>query len=52
MFPKPLRRDILVLLGLKAAALMLIYLAFVAPAATPDESITAMTMHLLSGEHP
>jgi hypothetical protein len=51
MFPKPLRRDILMLLGLKAAALTLIYLAFVAPAQAPEKTVAAMTMHLLSA-HP
>jgi hypothetical protein len=50
MFPKLLRRDILLLLAAKAAVLTLIYFTFIAPATTPEPNRAAMQAHLL-GDH-
>jgi hypothetical protein len=50
MFPKLLRRDILLLLGAKTAALTLIYFVFIAPAEKPEPDRAAMQSHLL-GDH-
>ena len=50
MFPYTLRRDVLVLLGLKAAALALIYVALVAPVGSPEPSSASMRAHLFSGQ--
>jgi|HubBroStandDraft_6_1064221.scaffolds.fasta_scaffold550791_2 hypothetical protein len=47
MFPRILRRDILVLLGAKAVALTLIYLVFIAPSSRPEPDRSAMQAHLL-----
>jgi hypothetical protein len=49
MFPKSLRRDILLLLCIKAAALTLIYITFIAPATRPELDGSAMARHLLHG---
>jgi hypothetical protein len=47
MFPKLLRRDILLLLCVKAAALALIYSVVIAPSARPEPGREAMQAHLL-----
>jgi hypothetical protein len=47
MFPKPIRRDVIVLLCLKAAALTLIYFLFVGPATHPEPNKSAMATQLL-----
>ena len=47
MFPKLLRRDILLLISVKAAALTLIYCIFVSPSAKPEPGSAAMQAHLL-----
>jgi hypothetical protein len=49
MFPKSLRRDILLLLCIKAAALTLIYYALVAPETRPEPDGRAMVAHFLHG---
>jgi hypothetical protein len=49
MFPKAVRRDVIVLLCLKAAALTLIYFLFIAPHAGPEPDGRAMTHHLVGG---
>jgi hypothetical protein len=49
MFPKALRRDIIVLVCIKAAALAFIYFAFVAPATGPEPDSGAMAGHILYG---
>jgi hypothetical protein len=49
MFPKSLRRDILVLICIKAAALTLIYYTFVVPVTQPEPDGGAMVAYLLSG---
>jgi hypothetical protein len=52
MFPALLRRDILLLLCAKAAALVLIYAAFVAPASAPEPDAAATRTHLLFDRAP
>ena len=47
MFPRTIRRDIILLLCIKAAALSLIYFLFFAPAAQPEPNGRAMRAHLL-----
>jgi hypothetical protein len=49
MFPKTLRRHILLLICIKAAALVLIYYAFVASAAKLEPDGRAVAAHLLNG---
>ena len=49
MFPKPIRREIIFLICLKAVALTLIYYAFVAPVARPEPDGRAMAAYLLHG---
>jgi hypothetical protein len=47
MFPKMVRRDVIVLLCVKAAALTLIYYLFIAPATHPEPNGRAVAAHLL-----
>jgi hypothetical protein len=47
VFPKSLRRDIVLLLCIKAAALTLIYYAVIAPATRPEPDGRAMAAYLL-----
>ena len=47
MFPRTIRRDVIALLCIKAAALSLIYFLFVAPAAQPEPNGRAMQAHLM-----
>jgi hypothetical protein len=47
MFPKAIRRDVILLLCLKAVALTLIYFLFVAPATHPEPNGRAMQAHLM-----
>lgn len=47
MFPQSLRRDIILLICIKAAALTLIYYAFVVPATRPEPDGPAMAAYLL-----
>jgi len=47
MFPRTIRRDIILLLCLKAAALTLIYFMFVAPVIHPEPDGRAMQAHLM-----
>jgi hypothetical protein len=49
MFPKALRRDIIVLICIKAAALTFIYFACVAPATGPEPDSGAVAGHILHG---
>jgi len=49
MFPHSLRRDIVLLLCLKAAALAVIYFAFFSPATRPAPDGSAMVEHILGG---
>lgn len=49
MFPKAIRRDVIVLLCLKAAALTLIYFLFIAPAMKPEPQPGAVAAHLIGG---
>jgi len=50
MFPKMVRRDVIVLLCVKAAALTLIYFLFIGPAMHPEPNGRAVATHLL-GTH-
>lgn len=47
MFPKLVRRDIIILLCIKAAALTLIYFLFVRPALMPEPKPATMAAHLI-----
>ena len=47
MFPKLLRRDIILLICIKALALSFIYYEFVAPVSPPQPDGAAMAAHLL-----
>jgi hypothetical protein len=47
MFPKMARRDVIVLLLCKAAALTLIYVLFVAPVTKPEPSGQATAAHVI-----
>jgi hypothetical protein len=47
MFPAVIRRDVIALLCLKAAALVLIYILFVAPATHPEPDGQAAAAHLI-----
>jgi hypothetical protein len=49
VFPKSLRRDIVLLLCVKAAALTLIYYAVIAPAIRPEPDGRTMAAYLLNG---
>lgn len=49
MFPKVVRRDVILLLCAKAAALTLIYFLFVAPMMKPEPQPSAMAAHLVGG---
>jgi hypothetical protein len=49
MFPKSMRRDIILLLCIKAAALTVIYYVFIAPATRPEPDGRAMAAYLLHG---
>ena len=49
MFPKMARRDVIVLLLCKAAALTVIYFLFVAPATKPEPNGAATATHLIGG---
>jgi hypothetical protein len=49
VFPTQLRRHIVMLLCVKAAALSLIYVAFIAPAAQPKLDSRSMAGHILYG---
>ena len=48
MFPQALRRDIIALLCIKAAALVAIYQIFFAPVTKPEPDGHAMRTHLLT----
>jgi hypothetical protein len=52
MFPKPLRREIIVLLGAKALVLAVIYLAFFSVDTRSQADGPAVQSHLLSGSAP
>jgi len=47
MFPKALRRDVVMLLLVKAALLIAIYQLFFAPYTSPEPNGSAMLAHLL-----
>ncbi len=47
IFPKMVRRDVIVLLCVKAAALLLIYCLFIAPTTHPEPDGRAVATHLL-----
>lgn len=49
MFPAFIRRDVIMVLCLKAAALALIYFLFIAPATRPEPGSGAVTVHILGG---
>lgn len=49
MFPKIVRRDVIVLLCLKAAALTLIYFLLIKPAMMPEPDARATATHLIGG---
>jgi len=49
MFPKAVRRDVIILLCIKAAALTLIYFLFVKPALVPEPKPASMAEHLIGG---
>jgi len=49
MFPKLVRRDVIVLLLCKAAALTLIYFLLIAPATKPEPDARATAAHLIGG---
>jgi hypothetical protein len=49
MFPKSLRREVILLVCIKAAALILIYYALVAPMMPSQPSGVTVAKHLLSG---
>jgi hypothetical protein len=49
MFPQPMRRDIVLLICIKAVAHILLYYAFVVPVAQPEPDGGAMAAHLLHG---
>jgi hypothetical protein len=51
MFPRSTRREVIVLICIKALALTLIYYAFVAPGARPEPDNRAVTAHLLYGSN-
>jgi hypothetical protein len=47
MFPRWVRRDVIVLLCLKAAALTLIYFLLIKPAMVPEPQPATMATHLI-----
>jgi hypothetical protein len=49
MFPKTVRRDVIVLLCIKAAALTLIYFTLVKPALMPEPKAATVAAHLIGG---
>jgi hypothetical protein len=49
MFPKLVRRDIIILLCIKAAAITLIYFLLVKPVLMPEPKPAAMAAHLIGG---
>lgn len=49
MFPRTVRRDVIVLLCIKAAALTLIYFLFIKPAMVPEPRPSTMAAHLIGG---
>jgi hypothetical protein len=49
MFPKMVRRDVIVLLCIKVMALTLIYYFLVAPVSKPEPNGQAMAAHLIGG---
>ena len=49
MFPKAVRRDVIVLLCIKAVALTLIYFLFIKPAMVPEPQPATMATHLIGG---
>jgi hypothetical protein len=49
MFPKTVRRDVIILLCIKAAALTLIYFLFIKPAMMPEPDARATAVHLIGG---
>ncbi|HEY8948432.1 MAG TPA: hypothetical protein VIM56_06070 [Rhizomicrobium sp.] len=49
MFPKSVRRDVIVLLCIKAAALTLIYFLFIKPAIVPEPDARTTAAHLIGG---
>jgi hypothetical protein len=50
MFPKVLRRDVILLFCIKAAAILLIYQLFFAPMTRPEPDGAAIRAHLLAGK--
>jgi len=46
MFPKAVRRDVIVLFCIKAAMLTLIYFLFIAPATPPEPDGRAVAHHI------
>jgi hypothetical protein len=48
MFPEAVRRDVLILLAAKLAALALIWIVFFQPVARPGPDSAGMRAHLLS----
>lgn len=49
MFPKTVRRDVILLLCIKAAALTLIYFLFIRPAMMPEPQPSAVAAHIIGG---
>ncbi|HEY2034596.1 MAG TPA: hypothetical protein VGH02_13000 [Rhizomicrobium sp.] len=49
MFPKGVRRDVILLLCIKAAALTLIYFLFIKPAIVPEPQPSQVAAHLIGG---
>jgi hypothetical protein len=49
MFPKMARRDVIILLCIKAAALTLIYYVFVVPMLKPEPSPGSVAAHVIGG---
>ena len=49
MFPKTVRRDVILLLCIKAAALTLIYFLFIKPAIVPEPDARTTAAHLIGG---
>jgi hypothetical protein len=47
MFPQSARREIILLICIKAIALTLIYYVFVAPGARPEPDSAAVNAHIL-----
>jgi hypothetical protein len=49
MFPKTVRRDVIILLCVKALMLTLIYFLLVKPAMVPEPKPATMAEHLIGG---